>query len=88
MTTSPKIKIHGFSKTIINNNGRVLGLVNCLNYGHPKDSMESMATFIDELTKKCKENSVPVLGGNVSLYNATDNESILPTPILVMIGLI
>lgn len=73
---------------IVDNKAKPLGLVNCLNYGHPKDSMGAMAIFIDELTKKCKEYSVPVLGGNVSLYNATDNESIIPSPILVMIGLI
>lgn len=63
-----------------------LGLVNCLNYGHPKDSIGEMKKFLEKLTKKCKENKVPVLGGNVSLYNATDDVSINPTPILVMVG--
>ena len=69
-------------------NAKVLGLVNCLNYGHPKDSLGDMAQFLNNLTQECREYKVPVLGGNVSLYNATDNVSIRPTPILVMIGLI
>ena len=73
--------------TIIKNNYKPLGLVNCLNYGHPKDSIGEMKKFLEELTKKCKKNNVPVLGGNVSLYNATDDVSINPTPILVMIGI-
>jgi phosphoribosylformylglycinamidine synthase subunit PurL len=68
--------------------GKSLGLVNCLNYGHPKDSLGDMAKFLENLTQDCEEYGVPVLGGNVSLYNATDNISIRPTPILVMIGLI
>jgi phosphoribosylformylglycinamidine synthase len=57
-----------------------------LNYGHPKDSIGEMKKFLEKLTKKCKENKVPVIGGNVSLYNATDDVSINPTPILVMVG--
>lgn len=68
--------------------GKSLGLVNCLNYGHPKDSLGNMAHFLNYLTEDCREYEVPVLGGNVSLYNATDNVSIRPTPILVMIGII
>ena len=73
--------------TIKNKNFKPLGLVNCLNYGHPNDSMGSMVEFLDKLNDSCKKNEVPVLGGNVSLYNATDNVSINPTPILVMIGI-
>lgn len=72
--------------SIIKQKFKPLGLVNCLNYGHPKDSIGEMKKFLEELTKKCKEKKVPVLGGNVSLYNATDDVSINPTPILVMVG--
>jgi phosphoribosylformylglycinamidine (FGAM) synthase-like amidotransferase family enzyme/selenophosphate synthetase-related protein len=68
--------------------GKPVGLVNCLNYGHPKDSIGDMAAFLEELTTKCRKYDVPVLGGNVSLYNATDGKSIIPSPILMMIGLI
>lgn len=68
--------------------GKPVGLVNCLNYGHPKDSIGDMAAFLKELTAKCRQYDVPVLGGNVSLYNATDGKSIDPSPILMMIGLV
>ena len=76
----------GYHK-MIQLNANPLALVNCLNFGHPKDSMHDFSKFITELTKKCKQYKIPVIGGNVSLYNATDNLSIKPTPILVFIGL-
>ena len=43
--------------------------------------------ILEDLTIKCRENAIPVLGGNVSLYNATNDKSINPYPILVMIGI-
>ena len=73
---------------ILNKSGRPLGLVNCLNYGHPSDTLGEMEYFLEELTKKCTKYHVPVLGGNVSLYNATDDVSIESSPILMMIGII
>ena len=65
-----------------------LCLVNCLNYGHPKDSLGSLVNTVETLTKECKRFSVPVVGGNVSLYNSTDDKSITPTPVLLMLGIL
>lgn len=64
-----------------------LGIINCLNYGHPNDSLNSLVEFVETLTEKCRLNKIPILGGNVSLYNSTDSKSIRPTPILVMFGI-
>lgn len=64
-----------------------LGLVNCLNYGHPQNSMGDLALFVSQLNHKCQEYNVPIIGGNVSLYNSTDDISISPSPILVMVGI-
>ncbi len=63
-----------------------LGLTNCLNFGHPKESIGAFAKTIEGLSERCKKYNVPVVGGNVSLYNAYENHSIKPTPILVMAG--
>lgn len=63
-----------------------LGLTNCLNFGHPKDSMGAFAKTIEALSNRCKKYRIPIVGGNVSLYNAYKNHSIKPTPILVMVG--
>ena len=64
-----------------------LAVVNCLNYGHPKDCMGDLKEFLDDLTVKCRKHCVPVIGGNVSLYNKTDDVNIYPSPTLVMIGI-
>ncbi|MBI1957123.1 MAG: phosphoribosylformylglycinamidine synthase subunit PurL [Candidatus Niyogibacteria bacterium] len=64
-----------------------LGLTNCLNFGHPRDSMGVFAQTIDALSARCREKRVPIVGGNVSLYNASGAHSIKPTPILVMAGI-
>jgi phosphoribosylformylglycinamidine synthase II/phosphoribosylformylglycinamidine synthase I len=73
--------------TITDNGFKHLGLINCLNYGHPSDSIGELAKFVTQLTDKCKLHEVPILGGNVSLYNATDGVSINPSPLIVMIGI-
>jgi len=65
-----------------------LCVVNCLNYGHPKDSLGSLVQFTRNLAEKCKQYHIPVVGGNVSLYNSTDDKSITPTPVLLMMGIL
>ena len=42
---------------------------------------------IDVIAIRCKQLNIPVVGGNVSLYNSTDGKSIRPTPILLMMGI-
>ena len=64
-----------------------LGIVNCLNFGDPKYSIDDLKNTINNLNKNCKEDNIPVLGGNVSLYNTTGRNSIRPTPILLMMGI-
>ena len=64
-----------------------LAMVNCLNYGHPKDSLTDLSSTVSDLAKICAKYNVPIVGGNVSLYNSTDDKSIRPTPILMMIGI-
>ena len=58
-----------------------------------KDS-SNILNFVDEETKTVfplqvyvHYNEIPIVGGNVSLYNTTRDKSIYPTPILVMIGI-
>jgi phosphoribosylformylglycinamidine (FGAM) synthase-like amidotransferase family enzyme/selenophosphate synthetase-related protein len=67
-------------------NATGLCMVNCMNYGHPNKTMGDFSQFIKEISKKCKEHHIPMVGGNVSLYNETDNRSIIPSPILFMVS--
>jgi len=65
-----------------------LGLTNCLNFGNPEKP--HVAWQLDRSTQgladACRELGVPVVGGNVSLYNETDAGPIYPTPVIGMVG--
>jgi phosphoribosylformylglycinamidine synthase len=73
---------------IIELNGFPLCLVNCLNFGHPKDIMGDFKEVVEKMNEFCKTMNVPVVGGNVSLYNSTDNVNIPSTPVILMLGII
>ncbi|UJA18843.1 phosphoribosylformylglycinamidine synthase subunit PurL [Thermoleophilia bacterium SCSIO 60948] len=65
-----------------------LGLTNCLNFGNPEKP--PVAWQLDQSTQAmadaCEALGVPVVGGNVSLYNETDEGPIYPTPVVGMVG--
>jgi phosphoribosylformylglycinamidine synthase len=65
-----------------------LGLTNCLNFGNPEKP--HVAWQLDRSTQAladaCETLGIPVVGGNVSLYNETDNGPIYPTPVVGLVG--
>jgi phosphoribosylformylglycinamidine synthase len=65
-------------------------VVNCLNFGNPEhpEVMWQLSECIDGLTEACRALSLPVIGGNVSLYNESGGEDIDPTPVLGVLGLV
>jgi phosphoribosylformylglycinamidine synthase subunit PurL len=67
-----------------------IGLTDCLNFGNPerKDVMWSFARAIDGIAAACTALAVPIVSGNVSLYNETDGRAILPTPTIAAVGLV
>jgi len=67
-----------------------IGLTDCLNFGNPerKDVMRSFARAIDGIAAACRALGVPIVSGNVSLYNETDGRAILPTPTIAAVGLL
>jgi len=69
---------------------RPLAVVNCLNFGNPEhpDVMWQLSEAIDGLAAACRAFDVPVVGGNVSLYNESAGLDIDPTPVIGMVGLI
>lgn len=69
---------------------RPLALVNCLNFGNPQDPevMWQFSEAVDGMGEACRELSVPVVGGNVSLYNESNGSHIDPSPVVGMVGLI
>ncbi len=71
-----------------------IGITDCLNFASPEDrgTMEQIARAIDGLAKACRALDVPIVSGNVSLYNETTDTTgrhpILPTPTVAAVGLV
>ncbi|WP_435360487.1 phosphoribosylformylglycinamidine synthase subunit PurL [Haloarchaeobius sp. DFWS5] len=65
-----------------------LAAVNCLNGGNPEkpDVYGGFKGIVDGLAGMCADLSVPIVGGNVSLYNDSPSGPIPPTPTLAMVG--
>tara|TARA_Y100000817_G_scaffold72519_1_gene55583 strand:+ start:5737 stop:7947 length:2211 start_codon:yes stop_codon:yes gene_type:complete len=65
-------------------------LVNCLNFGNPEYPivMWQLSEAVDGMAEACSEFNIPVVGGNVSLYNESQGNNIDPTPIVGLIGVI
>jgi phosphoribosylformylglycinamidine synthase subunit PurL len=65
-----------------------LGLTNCLNFGNPEKGHVAwqLTRSVEGLRDACLAVGVPVVGGNVSLYNEGGEGPIYPTPIVGMVG--
>jgi phosphoribosylformylglycinamidine synthase len=65
-----------------------LGLTNCLNFGNPEKPHIAwqLSEAVRGLADGCRALDVPVVGGNVSLYNEGPEGPIYPTPIVGMVG--
>lgn len=69
---------------------RPQALVNCLNFGNPEhpEVMWQLSAAVDGMTEACEALALPVVGGNVSLYNESGGNNIDPTPVVGVIGVI
>jgi phosphoribosylformylglycinamidine synthase subunit PurL len=65
-----------------------LGVTNCLNFGNPEKPHVAwqLDRSVQGLADACTALDVPVVGGNVSLYNETEAGPIYPTPVIGMVG--
>jgi phosphoribosylformylglycinamidine synthase len=65
-------------------------LVNCLNFGDPEHAevMWQFVEVVEGMSEACEALGLPVIGGNVSFYNASRGADIHPTPVVGVIGLI
>src|SRR5437763_16655098 len=65
-----------------------LGLTNCLNFGNPEKPHVAwqLVEAVEGLAEACDALGVPVVGGNVSLYNEAPAGPIFPTPVVGMLG--
>ena len=70
--------------------GEPLGITDCLNFGNPEKPEVGweLAEAIEGIAQACEALGVPVVSGNVSLYNDTNGRSIPPTPVVGCVGLV
>ena len=69
---------------------RPVALVNCLNFGNPEHPqvMWQLSESVDGMAEACRALEIPVIGGNVSLYNASGGNDIDPTPVVAVLGVV
>jgi phosphoribosylformylglycinamidine synthase II len=69
---------------------RPVGVTNCLNFGNPEkpEIMWQFQKVIEGIAEACTAFNIPVTGGNVSFYNDTEGESVYPTPVLGVVGIL
>jgi len=67
-----------------------LAITDCLNLGDPdkNDVYYQLKECIRGMAAACRQLGVPVISGNVSLYNETKGKAVYPTPVVGMVGLI
>ena len=70
--------------------GEPLALTDCLNFGNPEkpEIAWELSEAIDGMADACRALGIPIVSGNVSLYNDTNGRSIHPTPVVGCVGLV
>jgi phosphoribosylformylglycinamidine synthase len=65
-------------------------VVDCLNFGNPEHPtvMWQLSEAVDGMRDACLALGLPVIGGNVSLYNESDGIDIDPTPVVGVVGVL
>jgi phosphoribosylformylglycinamidine synthase II len=89
-----KMAIAEVCRNLVCSGAEPIGITDCLNFASPEDpgTMDQFARAIDGLGAACRALDVPIVSGNVSLYNETTDSTgrrpILPTPTVAAVGLV
>ena len=77
-------------RNLISVGSNPIAITNCLNFGNPEKDiiMGQFVECIDGISEACQYLDFPVVSGNVSFYNETQNKAISPTPTIGGVGLI
>src|SRR5439155_19239454 len=85
-----RLAVYGAALNVACAGGEPIGLTDCLNFGNPEKAEIGweLAEAIDAIAEAADELGIPVVSGNVSLYNETDGRAIPPTPVVGCVGLV
>ena len=78
------------ARNIVCTGARPLAVTNCLNFGNPErpSVFGQLQESVRGLADACRAFELPVVSGNVSLYNETSERNIPPSPVIGMVGLL
>jgi phosphoribosylformylglycinamidine synthase len=78
------------ARNVVCAGGNPVAMTNCLNFGDPdkRDVYYQLKECIRGMAAACRKLGVPVISGNVSLYNETKGQAVYPTPVVGMLGLL
>jgi len=78
------------ARNLVCTGAKPLAVTDCLNLGNPekKDVYYQLKECIRGIAGACRKLGVPVISGNVSLYNESEEGAVYPTPVCGMVGLI
>jgi phosphoribosylformylglycinamidine synthase len=89
-----KMAIAEVCRNLVCSGATPIGITDCLNFASPEDpaTMAAFSEAIDGLAEACRALDVPIVSGNVSLYNETTDAQgrhpILSTPGVAAVGLV
>lgn len=85
-----RIAVAEAARNIVCSGAEPIGITDGLNFGNPEkpEVYWQLSQAIKGMAEACRILDTPVVGGNVSLYNETKGQSIYPTPIVGMVGLV
>ena len=77
-------------RNILSSGGYSHSVIDSLNFGNPEEPeiMGQMVESVRAIGDFCRSLGLPVVSGNVSLYNQSGDKNIRPTPNIMIVGLI
>ncbi len=84
------LAVLGAARNVACAGGEPLALTDCLNFGNPEkpEIGWELGRAIEGIAHAADALGIPVVSGNVSLYNETDGRAIPPTPVVGCVGLV
>jgi phosphoribosylformylglycinamidine synthase len=78
------------ARNLVCSGAEPLAITDCLNFGNPErdEVYYQLKECIKGMARACRELQIPVISGNVSLYNETKGEAVYPTPVVGMVGIV
>jgi len=84
------ISVAEAARNLVCSGAKPLAVTDCLNFGNPEkdDVYYQLKSCIEGIARACRGLRIPVISGNVSLYNETKDHPIYPTPVIGMVGIV